>query len=34
VVDREHELRKEFMGRLDPEMKQDRVPEQSIGYGR
>jgi len=34
VVEREHELRKEFMGRLNPEVKQDRVPEQSIGYGR
>jgi len=34
IVNREHELRKEFMGRLNPEVKQDRVPEQSIGYGR
>ena len=34
VVDRERELRKEFIGRLKPEVTQDRVPEQSIGYGR
>jgi len=33
LVNRENELRQEFTGRLNPEMKQDRVPEQQISYG-
>ena len=34
VVNRERELRQEHTGRLKPELTQDRVPEQEIGYGR
>jgi len=34
VVIRENELREEYTGRVKAEMSQDRVPEQSIGYGR
>ena len=34
VVDRERELRQEYAGRLKPELTQDRVPEQDIGYSR
>jgi hypothetical protein len=33
LVNRENELRQEFTGRLNPEMKQDRVPEQQISHG-
>lgn len=32
LVNRENELRQEFTGRLNPELKQDRVPEQQISY--
>jgi hypothetical protein len=34
LVDRERELRQEAAGRLKPELSQDRVPEQQMGYGR
>jgi hypothetical protein len=34
LVLRENELREEYTGRVKAEMTQDRVPEQSIGYGR
>jgi hypothetical protein len=33
LVNRENELRQEFTGRLNPEIKQDRVPEPQISYG-
>jgi hypothetical protein len=33
VVNRERELRQEYSGRINPEISQDRVPEQrGIGY--
>jgi hypothetical protein len=34
LVTRENELREEYTGRVKAELSQDRVPEQSIGYGR
>ena len=34
VVNRERELRQEFTGRTNPELTQDRVPSQQIGYSR
>jgi hypothetical protein len=34
VVNRERELRQEYTGRLKPELTQNRVPEQEIGYSR
>jgi hypothetical protein len=33
LVTRENELRQEFTGRLNPEIKQDRLPERQISYG-
>jgi DNA-binding transcriptional MerR regulator len=34
VVNRERELRQEYTGRTNPELTQDRVPSQQIGYSR
>jgi hypothetical protein len=34
LVTRENELREEYTGRVKAEISQDRVPEQSIGFGR
>jgi len=34
LVTRENELRQEASGRLSQELKQDRVPEQQMGYCR
>jgi hypothetical protein len=34
LVNREQELRQEYTGRVNPELSQDRVPEQQIGFSR
>ena len=34
VVDRERELRREFTGRVNPELTRDRVPERDMSFSR
>ena len=34
LVNRERELREEYAGRVNPELIQDRVPEQDMGFSR